>query len=310
MALCFIAPISHTSPIANGGFGSAEAPLPIANGHPGTGLAGAPGQAVCDWSARMTLPIANGLEYDVGCAERSEAHHSRATRFMPDHPCPAPCGRLRRANRDSYRFVVPQRILQTDSSADLRLTPPLSPFGAPQRRLDALATKGCEKCRLARNLAAAALVVLLTVISGCGGKNRSAVSLDRQDAELVPPKARHGNHVFAGGVPPPEQPLENPFQDDAQSIESGATLFNSMNCDGCHGSGAMGAVGPSLADGRWRYGGSNAEIFESIYAGRPNGMPAYGGVLSKEALWLLVTYLRSLTPQVDPATVSFEEKKP
>src|SRR5437870_6742060 len=30
------------------------------------------------------------------------------------------------------------------------------------------------------------------------------------------------------------------------------TLFRSFNCDGCHGGGAVGAVGPSLADGRWR----------------------------------------------------------
>jgi len=202
---------------------------------------------------------------------------------------------------------TPSRRLDVVSATP---SPPLSPCGAPQPCLDALATKGCEKCGLTRNLAAAALVILLTVISGCGGKTRSAVSLDRQDTEFVPPKARHGHHVFAGGVPPPEQPVENPFQGDAQSIESGATLFNTMNCDGCHGSGATGAVGPSLMDGRWRYGGSNAEIFESIYAGRPNGMPAYGGVLPKEALWLLVTYLRSLTPPVDPATVTFEEKNP
>ena len=58
---------------------------------------------------------------------------------------------------------------------------------------------------------------------------------------------------------------------------AGADLFASMNCDGCHGGGATGFAAPSLADGRWRYGGSEEEIFQSIYYGRPKGMPAFGG---------------------------------
>ena len=32
----------------------------------------------------------------------------------------------------------------------------------------------------------------------------------------------------------------------------GGLLFSSMNCDGCHGAGALGFVGPNLVDGRWR----------------------------------------------------------
>lgn len=127
-----------------------------------------------------------------------------------------------------------------------------------------------------------------------------------QETPFILPKARHGGHVFAGGTPPPVQSMENPFKGDASSVEAGRRLFGAMHCDGCHAGDATGAVGPSLADGRWRYGGSAAEIFESIYGGRPSGMPAYGGVLSKEAIWRLVTYLESLTPPADPATVSFQ----
>src|SRR5207302_11083432 len=48
---------------------------------------------------------------------------------------------------------------------------------------------------------------------------------------------------------------------------------------GCHGGAASGFIGPDLADGRWRYGGSDAEVFSSIYYGRPKGTPAFGGVL-------------------------------
>jgi mono/diheme cytochrome c family protein len=65
-----------------------------------------------------------------------------------------------------------------------------------------------------------------------------------------------------------------------------------MNCDGCHGAGALGWVGPSLVDGRWRYGGADGEVYQSIFYGRPRGMPAYGGILSSDAIWKIVTYLR------------------
>lgn len=80
-----------------------------------------------------------------------------------------------------------------------------------------------------------------------------------------------------------------------------------MNCDGCHGGDGSGWVGPSLADGRWRYGGADNEVFSSIYFGRPKGMPAFGGNLSPTAIWSIVTYLKSLTPPANEATESWED---
>jgi cytochrome c oxidase cbb3-type subunit 3 len=84
-------------------------------------------------------------------------------------------------------------------------------------------------------------------------------------------------------------------------------LFASMNCDGCHGGGGSGWVGPSLADGRWRYGGQDAEIFNSIFYGRPRGMPAYGGLIGRDGVWLLVSYLKSLPKPEDVPTESWIE---
>jgi cytochrome c oxidase cbb3-type subunit 3 len=69
--------------------------------------------------------------------------------------------------------------------------------------------------------------------------------------------------------------------------------------------GAVGAWAPNLADGRWRYGGSPGVIFETIYGGRANGMPAFGGVLLEPSIWKIVTYLQSLQPAEDQPTVSF-----
>lgn len=92
----------------------------------------------------------------------------------------------------------------------------------------------------------------------------------------------------------PGDRLSNPYAGEQKSATEGEKLFGSMNCDGCHGGGAVGFVGPSLSDGRWRYGGSDGEVFTSISEGRPKGMPAFGQLLSPEIIWKLVTYLQSL----------------
>jgi mono/diheme cytochrome c family protein len=111
-----------------------------------------------------------------------------------------------------------------------------------------------------------------------------------------------GDRIVAGGAAPPAGALSavrpaNPDPDD------GAKLFGAMNCDGCHGGGAIGWVGPSLVDGRWRYGGSDEEIFNSIFYGRPKGMPAYGGVIGTDGAWLLVAYIKAQdVPPVVPTT--------
>ena len=100
--------------------------------------------------------------------------------------------------------------------------------------------------------------------------------------------------------------LKNPFAGDRASADEGGKVFTSMNCDGCHGGGATGWVGPSLVDGRWRYGGSDGEIYLSIYYGRPRGMPAYGGILSGDPIWKIVTYLRAQPVPADVPTESWQ----
>lgn len=159
---------------------------------------------------------------------------------------------------------------------------------------------------------AAPLIAMLVCLAACRGDDggssaaSSAAPSTRQAAAQEPPPAvRHEEHVFAGGIAPPAATLDNPFKDDRASAAQGEKLFGAMNCDGCHGGGATGWVGPSLADGRWRYGGADAEIFQSIYHGRPHGMPAFGGIIPREGIWRIVTYLRSLQPPADVPTESW-----
>jgi mono/diheme cytochrome c family protein len=124
----------------------------------------------------------------------------------------------------------------------------------------------------------------------------------------APAAIRYESHLAAGGILPPGATPANPHAGDAAVAKSGAQLFTAMNCDGCHGGDATGMVGPNLGDGRWRYGGADAEVFSSIYYGRPKGMPAFGGALGVEGVWTLVTYLRSLPPPPDMPTESWQEK--
>jgi cytochrome c oxidase cbb3-type subunit 3 len=151
----------------------------------------------------------------------------------------------------------------------------------------------------------------LLAIPLCLGAALSACSQHPQappaSAAAAPPAVAYASHEAAGGLVPPGGALRNPHAGDKLVASTGAQLFTAMNCDGCHGPDASGAVGPNLGDGRWRYGGADPEVFMSIYYGRPKGMPAFGGALGEDGVWQLVTYLRSLPPPPNLPTQSWEK---
>jgi cytochrome c len=130
---------------------------------------------------------------------------------------------------------------------------------------------------------------------------------DNEPAAAAPPAGiLYEANVPAGGIEPrPGGVIKSPTL-TAAAAKTGEGLFGSMNCDGCHGGGAIGWVGPSLVDGRWRYGGAPEEIFSSVYYGRPKGMPAYGGVIGVNGVWMLVAYLKSQTPPSVVPTTNYE----
>ena len=141
-----------------------------------------------------------------------------------------------------------------------------------------------------------ALVVLaLLALTACTGSNGAAPAGAGNPATALPPPAiRYDQHIAVEGLLPAATTLTNPYTGDKKSAAEGAGLFTSMNCDGCHGGGATGFIGPSLSDGRWKYGGSDGAVYTSIFYGRPQGMPAFGGTLRPAIVWKLVSYLRSL----------------
>lgn len=81
---------------------------------------------------------------------------------------------------------------------------------------------------------------------------------------------------------------------DSEALKVGRRLF-SNNCVMCHGSSATGATGfPNLVDDEWMWGGSTENIKHSILKGRNGVMAAWGGVLQKNGVEKVTTFVLSL----------------
>lgn len=149
-------------------------------------------------------------------------------------------------------------------------------------------------------------LVVLCTLAACGGPEPAEPETVVDTPRNAPLAVRYDQWGAAGGLAPLAEDLVNPFRDDPSAAKQGEVLFGTMNCDGCHGGGGLGFVGPSLVDGRWRYGGEDGALYHSIFYGRANGMPAYGGILSDNTVWQLVSYMRSQpVPEVVP-TVAWQ----
>jgi cytochrome c oxidase cbb3-type subunit 3 len=155
-----------------------------------------------------------------------------------------------------------------------------------------------SRCRSAA--AGAGKLALLAVgacTRGAGGSERPVRSRSMPAADSTD---------RAAGVNPGIHPavvlgeLRNPYTGDRSAIANGQMLFNAMNCSGCHSGYAGGGMGPSLRDGTWIYGSSDAQIYSTIVEGRPNGMPAWGAKLPEEQIWKIIAYLRTLGTSNEP----------
>lgn len=87
--------------------------------------------------------------------------------------------------------------------------------------------------------------------------------------------------------------VSNPYEHNTGAVAEGNDRFVQMNCASCHGYDLKGGMGPDLTDTYWRYGGSPADIYKSIFEGRPQGMPAWGRALTPAEIWKLVAYIQS-----------------
>jgi len=83
---------------------------------------------------------------------------------------------------------------------------------------------------------------------------------------------------------------------DPEAVERGAAIF-AEQCVACHQQGGIGSHelgAPDLTDSVWLYGGSKADIAQSIAYGRGGMMPAWEGRLSPATLKMLAVYVHGL----------------
>lgn len=106
------------------------------------------------------------------------------------------------------------------------------------------------------------------------------------------------SNLYAGSVAI-DVPIANPLGSESAVIENGRRDFLQFNCVGCHAPNGGGGMGPSLSDSEWIYGSQPANIYLSIVHGRPNGMPAWGGMLPDEVVWELVAYVARIAKKPD-----------
>jgi cytochrome c oxidase cbb3-type subunit 3 len=88
-------------------------------------------------------------------------------------------------------------------------------------------------------------------------------------------------------------PAGNPYTGDAAAIAEGQQVFLQI-CAACHKPDGSGLVGPSLVDPYWKYGDTDAALFETVSEGRPGGMPAWKSQLGTEKIWKALAYMATL----------------
>jgi len=101
--------------------------------------------------------------------------------------------------------------------------------------------------------------------------------------------------------------LQNPVAADAASLEAGKKLYDEQ-CAGCHGDTGK-ADGPmaaytgdpqpsNLADGEWKHGSSDGEIYTVIIEGVDGtAMKDFAKDLKPTEIWHVVNYVKTLGPK-------------
>lgn len=165
--------------------------------------------------------------------------------------------------------------------------------------------------QMPRSLQVPVAIVVLSIVAHRLANANQAQTVMRVSKEGTQPTyfVEHPDHIQLGLASHGRwAALANPYAGNATRAAEGAKLFVSYNCMDCHGADGSGAMAPSLQDTRWHFGSTAGDIFESIYEGRPDGMPAWGGRIADDQIWRLVTYVQTLEKGHSVTTENFTGK--
>ncbi|MBI1398389.1 MAG: hypothetical protein GC151_20635 [Betaproteobacteria bacterium] len=90
----------------------------------------------------------------------------------------------------------------------------------------------------------------------------------------------------AGGGTPPQSTLS--------AAGEGRRAYLKYNCYGCHGNGATGGMGPSLANGE------ADDVSEAVLQGEEGGMPSFRNIITTTEIGNISAYLRSIGSPDEP----------
>lgn len=160
-----------------------------------------------------------------------------------------------------------------------------------------------------------AIVVIGMVGAACHPSGQEQL---REDEAGPAPTVQMSAGMLADdpGVVPGNHPvvkygdLRNPYANNPSAAAEGRQLFVQYNCSGCHGGRAGGGMGPSLRTGQFTYGGTDTDLFATIFEGRPAGMPTWGDKLSSDQIWKIITYIRTLDTPEEPDRPPPEDHPP
>jgi cytochrome c oxidase cbb3-type subunit 3 len=118
------------------------------------------------------------------------------------------------------------------------------------------------------------------------------------DAEMAAAEERYGP-IFARYGAMEVEDLIN----DEGAMSIGASLYANY-CSQCHGANALGAIGfPNLTTGVYSYGGTPAQIEQTISNGRVAVMPPTGAVLqTDEQVAAMIDYVRGIQDGMDTSS--------
>ncbi len=103
--------------------------------------------------------------------------------------------------------------------------------------------------------------------------------------------ALHGQKAQTAASAKPVAPKVGRQPASAQLVASGAALYSSLACVGCHGANAQGGgIGPTLH----HLGDPDTKVARNIANGFPGRMPAYKDQLTAAQIQTLVAYIQSL----------------